>query len=258
MLRSEEIGEIATALAKARGQFEDLKKNRTAKIVGRDENKASYTYKYETLADVFDVVDKPLSDNGLSVVQTVVDQEGAPGRMILQTTLLHASGQWLAGRVPLPVAANAPPQAFGSALTYMRRYCLEGLLGIAGDNDDDGAAGGQGPRAPAQRPAQAPQQRPQSPARPAAPVAPQAAAEPPAREPPAREPGDENETTTISPDAPIGDQILALYRQRLDNAASQADVSAIAAEARDQLTPETYDTFRAESVMAFKRLKGAA
>ena len=78
-----------------------------------------------------DAVRKPLSDNGLSVVQVIRD-----GR--LHTMLLHTSGQRLCSDYPLP--ATARPQEMGSALTYARRYSLSALVGIAADEDDDATA----------------------------------------------------------------------------------------------------------------------
>lgn len=30
------------------------------------------------------------------------------------------------------------PQAFGSSITYMRRYCLSAIVGVSTDDDDDG------------------------------------------------------------------------------------------------------------------------
>jgi hypothetical protein len=52
---------------------------------------------------------------------------------------LHTSGQWISGSATLPLASQTP-QAYGSALTYARRYGLAAIVGLCVDQDDDGAA----------------------------------------------------------------------------------------------------------------------
>ena len=55
---------------------------------------------------------------------------------------MHTSGQWMSATVSvIPMAGNKGTnevQVFGSALTYMKRYALAAMLGVAGDEDDDG------------------------------------------------------------------------------------------------------------------------
>jgi hypothetical protein len=58
---------------------------------------------------------------------------------VLVTTLAHSSDQWIASEVRI-ASPDAGPQVFGSSLTYMRRYCALGILGLAPDTDDDGKA----------------------------------------------------------------------------------------------------------------------
>ena len=48
------------------------------------------------------------------------------------------------------------PQSQGSIITYMRRYALGALLGIATDEDDDGTAGSVPPKASVRTPAPRP------------------------------------------------------------------------------------------------------
>jgi hypothetical protein len=60
--------------------------------------------------------------------------------MWLETMLLHSSGDCITGRYPLRPTQDTP-QAYGSALTYARRYSLSSMVGIVTDEDDDGAAG---------------------------------------------------------------------------------------------------------------------
>ena len=119
MKTSEQISELAAALAAAQGMMENAIMNRT---------NPHFKSRYADLAAIFDAARKPLSANGLAVVQTIGDG-------VLHTRLLHTSGQWIASEHPLPMAGR--PQEIGSALTYARRYSLSALIGIAADEDDD-------------------------------------------------------------------------------------------------------------------------
>jgi hypothetical protein len=58
---------------------------------------------------------------------------------MLDTRLAHKSGQWIEAEYPV-CAFPAKQQEMGSALTYSRRYSLFSLVGIAGEEDDDGNA----------------------------------------------------------------------------------------------------------------------
>ena len=88
---------------------------------------------------VLKAVREPLADNGLSFVQLL----GSNGEGItLRTMLLHESGQFLEGIVAIdPGDGNRGVnalQALGAAITYMKRYSLTAMLGIAADGDTDG------------------------------------------------------------------------------------------------------------------------
>ena len=119
MKTSEQISELAAALAAAQGMMENAIMNRI---------NPHFKSKYADLAAIFDAARKPLSANGLAIVQTIGDG-------VLHTRLLHTSGQWIASEHPLPMSGR--PQEIGSALTYARRYSLSALIGIAADEDDD-------------------------------------------------------------------------------------------------------------------------
>ena len=128
---SESINNIAAALAKAQGAFKPVVKNRTVEVSLKD-GKGKYTFTYATLDSVLDATREALSANGLCQTAMISD-----GRIVVK--LLHASGEWFAADVPAPSPA-AGWQAFGSAITYARRYLLTPLLGVASEEDDDGNA----------------------------------------------------------------------------------------------------------------------
>ena len=124
---SEQIGELAAALAKAQGEIEAAEKGR--------EN-TYFHQKYATLDSVWNACRGPLSKHGLSIVQSPT-ADGAKVTMV--TMLLHASGQWIQGEISAQ-AKDASPQAIGSVCTYLRRYHLMSFAGVAPDDDDAEAA----------------------------------------------------------------------------------------------------------------------
>jgi hypothetical protein len=121
------IGALAAALAKAQGAMTGAK---------RDSENPFFRSSYADLASVWDACRGPLSANGLSVIQTT---EAEGDCVTVVTTLAHASGEWVRGRLAMtPVKAD--PQGVGSALTYARRYALAAIVGIAPEDDDGNAA----------------------------------------------------------------------------------------------------------------------
>ena len=127
MQTSEQINELATALAKAQGQMGAAKK---------DAENPFFKSKYADLGSVINAIKGPLSDNGLSYTQFPIREGEAAG---VVTRLLHASGQWMESEYTLPLA-KFDSQAVGSAFTYARRYALQAIAGIPAGDDDGNAA----------------------------------------------------------------------------------------------------------------------
>lgn len=129
MQTSDQINELAAALAKAQGE-----------ITGALKESANpfFKSKYADLASCWDACRAPLSTNGLSVVQgTQVDG----GSLYLITRLLHSSGQWVSSQTPV-TPKDDTPQGMGSALTYSRRYALTAMVGVSQVDDDGNSASG--------------------------------------------------------------------------------------------------------------------
>lgn len=141
-MQSETIGAIAAALAKAQGDIHPAMKDRTAKIT------QTASYDYATLTSLWESARAALSKNGLAVVQTTDLADN--GDVVLITTLMHASGEWIGSVYPVRTKDNAP-QTLGSALTYARRYAFGALVGLTSDDDDDGNAAQNGAQAKPQQ-----------------------------------------------------------------------------------------------------------
>jgi hypothetical protein len=141
LTHSELINEIGAALAKAQG-----------KIGGASKSSVNphFKSKYADLASVWDAIRGPLSDNGISVVQSP-SADGS--KFSVETLMLHTSGQWF--RSVLTVTGKDDgPQTAGSCITYLRRYSLQSFAGVAPEDDDANAAqGNSNGKAPHQAPA---------------------------------------------------------------------------------------------------------
>ena len=137
MHSSTSIGTLAAALAKAQAEIANPEKSLTATIVSPFPREGSRTFRYASLSTGLDLVRKCLGHHEIATVQaTVID--GDNGLIRLNTTLVHASGEWVSSDWPVcPVSETAAPHRLGAALTYARRYSLFTLVGIAGEDDVD-------------------------------------------------------------------------------------------------------------------------
>ena len=126
-MQSEQINDIAKALAAAQAEITGAKKS------GMNPHLKS---KYADLEDAWDAIREPLSKNGLSVWQGIVPQDDGPA---LRTLLMHQSGQWLESIMPMVFKDASNPQVVGTVISYYRRYALKAAVGLY-DTDDDGAS----------------------------------------------------------------------------------------------------------------------
>lgn len=127
MNTSEQINEIAAALAKAQGKI---------KTALKDSTNPHFRSKYADLASVREACADALTSNDIAVVQA----HGFDGSNVTLTTrLVHKSGQWLES-VYLIKPTKEDPQGYASATTYARRISLSSMVGVVADEDDDGNA----------------------------------------------------------------------------------------------------------------------
>jgi hypothetical protein len=129
MNHSESIVNIAAALVRAQGKFPPILRTKTAEIKSE---KANYKFRYAPLDEILRDIRPTMIEEGLALMQGV---EG----FNLVTTILHSSGEWISHSMDMPHAYPSP-RAFGSELSFRRRYSLTAVLGLAPEEDDDGAA----------------------------------------------------------------------------------------------------------------------
>lgn len=132
MRESADIAQLACALIQAQTAIANPPCNRSIEV--QTANGRAYPFRYATLDRIIETTRSALADARLCVIQPIVATERGPA---ILTRLLHESGQWLESEVALP-APGRDPQAFGSAVTYLRRYALAALLNVAPNEDDDG------------------------------------------------------------------------------------------------------------------------
>ena len=96
--------------------------------------------KYADMLSVIDAIKEPLNTNKISFLQLVQSGEYDS----VETVLLHESGQYIASTTKVYCNKPNDPQAFGSGITYSKRYALMAALGLPTEDDDGQAAGKKG------------------------------------------------------------------------------------------------------------------
>lgn len=124
-LQSENIAELASALAKAQGEIESAV---------FDKVNPHFKSKYASYGSYREACRLPLATNGLAVTHLLTFQEG---KRMMVTQLSHTSGQWMRSFLVMPQDKETP-QGIGSSIAYCKRYALGSLLAMGSDEDDDG------------------------------------------------------------------------------------------------------------------------
>lgn len=119
---SDSVAKIATALASAQAEIEGAHK---------DSENPHFRSRYADLASVVAAC-RPLSAHGIAFVQ-MPRAEG--GRCYVRTILIHTSGESLASELSVKMDKETV-QTLCSCITYLRRYGLMAMAGIAPEDDD--------------------------------------------------------------------------------------------------------------------------
>jgi hypothetical protein len=128
MNMSEKTDALFAALAKAQAEM-----GRASK----DGKNPHYKSKYATLTAVLETILPPLNANGLTLSQ----HPGLDGEVVTLTTIIgHTSGQWMSSQSAVPLGKKRDAHAYGSAVSYLRRYSSAAVMGCIQDDDDGNAA----------------------------------------------------------------------------------------------------------------------
>lgn len=126
MVQSEQTESIYKAIVKAQAEF---------KPIQFDAVNPHFKNKYATLGATQESVRPILAKHGLAIIQSLETTEG--GEYFVETILIHESGQSIKAKTGLMIDRKNM-QGLGSATTYAKRYAMQAILGISGDDDDDG------------------------------------------------------------------------------------------------------------------------
>lgn len=128
MKRSEQINEIAAALAKAQVEMHNP---------AFDSQNPHFRSKFASLASVRNAVVPVLAKHGVFITQELTRTEQG---MATMTVLMHSSGQWIEyDPLVMPISKD-DAQGAGSATTYGKRYAMQAAAAVVGDEDDDAEA----------------------------------------------------------------------------------------------------------------------
>lgn len=118
---------LFAALAKAQAEVENAVKGNV---------NPHFKSRYADLAEVLNTVRPTFARHGLSILQSTAF-DGI--NVSVTTTLAHAEGGWVSSCASC-VPARVDAQGIGAATTYLRRYALAAMAGVAQEDDDGNAA----------------------------------------------------------------------------------------------------------------------
>lgn len=127
-----DYGEFYEALARAQAKFENPKKTKLAK--GK-----SYDWTYSSLADILAATEPHLNAEGIFFSQhTRFNSSGLGTTVVVITELMFKNGLKISQEShPLNYNLNMHQEA-RSKISYLRRCAATDILGVEGEEDDDG------------------------------------------------------------------------------------------------------------------------
>lgn len=120
--------DLLAALAAAQGEIENATKNA---------KNPHFKNNYADLAECLNTIRPVFSAHGLAVIQSAGHFDGA---MVTVTTIItHKTGGMISSESTC-VPAKTDAQGIGAATTYLRRYSVAAMCGIAQEDDDGQSA----------------------------------------------------------------------------------------------------------------------
>ena len=123
---SEKFGNVAKALVSAAAEIKNVKKDTQG-----------FGYKYATLDSILEMIRPVLAKNKLTIIQ---GEDIVDSMIVVQTILMHESGEYIEtiSKAPyIELKGMNSYQSLGAGITYLRRYAISSLLGIASEEDTD-------------------------------------------------------------------------------------------------------------------------
>lgn len=120
---------LPQALAKAQLDFPPIRFDSEAQLGG------GRRYRYASIAAILDAVRPTLNRHGILLSQEPSQTDG----VVSVTTKLMLGEQTISSTLSAPMSRGGFHE-LGSAITYLRRYGLSSMLGVAAEEDEDGHA----------------------------------------------------------------------------------------------------------------------
>ena len=117
------------AFAKAQSEFKPIRFDSQAQLGG------GRNYRYASIAAILDGVRPILNKHGILLSQEPSQTDG----VVSVTTRLSLGDQSISSTLSAPMSRGGFHE-LGSAITYLRRYGLASMLGVAAEEDEDGHA----------------------------------------------------------------------------------------------------------------------
>lgn len=131
VLKSDSLKALAPALVKAQ---------RKMGAAIKDARNPFFKSKFADLNSVIEASVPVLNEENIAVLQNPMVKDN--GKFVMQTILLHESGEYIASETEIVAAKSNDPQATGSAISYSRRYGLQSTITLRAEEDDaEGAMG---------------------------------------------------------------------------------------------------------------------
>lgn len=132
MQRSEQIGDLMSALSKAQLEFGAATK---------DSKNPFYGSSYADLASVIGAVRPALNKHGIAILHDI--ESDLERQTAAATVYLHKGEQWISLTQEAPAVGKSKDgkdrfdvQTIGAVWTYLRRYGAQAITGIASEDDD--------------------------------------------------------------------------------------------------------------------------
>lgn len=132
---TDKMAALYAALARAQGKFLPITKNREVMI--KLKTGGSFKFRYADIEEINAKTRPALAEEGLALIQPP-QCDVSTGATWIETMLVHKDGGVIRSRLDIkPLGTYGDPKEFGAALSYLRRYSVVAMLGVAADDDLD-------------------------------------------------------------------------------------------------------------------------
>lgn len=137
VIQDDGLAEINGSEEARASMFESLAKY-FAEVTNPENNADNpfFKSKYAPLSEVLNTIRPVMGKYGLSIIQIPKALDNGAGSV--QTILTHKDGAYISFPSLNGKPAKADIQGLGAVITYLRRFSINAIAGVAGEVDDDG------------------------------------------------------------------------------------------------------------------------